>query len=133
MARLFWPGPSYPCPEWVWMRANLHRLRGLRQNFLSLSTPSCKLEKPYSLTLRSAMLRTLQPFQRISRNVIRIRGKISENSLRKLVRAMSSDAQPITALPAAKQIIEHDGIRYTTIKEGLAHILIPEASVEQNA
>ena len=51
------------------------------------------------------------------------------------LRAMSpeSDAQPITALPAAKQIISHQGIRYTTIKEGLAHILIPEASVEQNS
>jgi tRNA (guanine26-N2/guanine27-N2)-dimethyltransferase len=46
---------------------------------------------------------------------------------------MATDAQPITALPAAKQIISHEGVRYTTIKEGLAHILIPEASVEQNA
>ncbi|KAK0643243.1 N2,N2-dimethylguanosine tRNA methyltransferase [Cercophora newfieldiana] len=46
---------------------------------------------------------------------------------------MASDALPITAPPAAKQIIEHGGKRYLTIKEGLAHILIPEATVEQNS
>jgi len=46
---------------------------------------------------------------------------------------MASDAQPISATPAVKQIIEHNGVRYTTIKEGLAHILVPEATVEENA
>lgn len=50
-----------------------------------------------------------------------------------LRRTMATEAQPITATPAAKQIIEHNGVRYTTIKEGLAHILVPEATVEENA
>lgn len=34
-------------------------------------------------------------------------------------------ASPITAAPAAGQRIEHDGKEYTTVKEGLAYILIP--------
>lgn len=42
-------------------------------------------------------------------------------------------AQPITATPAPGQIISHLGVRYTTVKEGLAHILVPEATVEANA
>jgi len=46
---------------------------------------------------------------------------------------MASEAQPITASPAAKQIILHDGVRYTTVKEGLAYILVPESSIEANA
>ncbi|KAK5660564.1 hypothetical protein OQA88_13117 [Cercophora sp. LCS_1] len=46
---------------------------------------------------------------------------------------MASDAKPISATPAPKQIVEHDGVRYTTIKEGLAHILVPEQTVEENA
>lgn len=37
-----------------------------------------------------------------------------------------TDAQDISALPAPGQAIIHDGKRYTTIKEGLAHILVPE-------
>ncbi|KAK1752162.1 S-adenosyl-L-methionine-dependent methyltransferase [Echria macrotheca] len=48
------------------------------------------------------------------------------------VRTMASDAQPITATPAPNQIILHEGVRYTTIKEGLAHILVPEATVKEN-
>jgi len=46
---------------------------------------------------------------------------------------MASDAQPITATPAPSQIILHEGVRYTTIREGRAHILVPEATVEENA
>ena len=39
---------------------------------------------------------------------------------------MSTTALPdLTATPAADQHISHDGKEYTTIKEGLAHILIP--------
>ena len=42
---------------------------------------------------------------------------------------MSSTLPDITATPAADQHISHNGKEYTTIKEGLAHILIPaEAS-----
>ncbi|KAM7220986.1 RNA methyltransferase [Rhypophila decipiens] len=43
---------------------------------------------------------------------------------------MATDAQSITAPPADKQIILHDGVRYTTVKEGLAYILVPEPSEE---
>ncbi|KAK0627649.1 S-adenosyl-L-methionine-dependent methyltransferase [Immersiella caudata] len=77
------------------------------------------------------MLRSFLSLQHISRNVNR--KKINKNPLHIILRAMATEAQPITALPAAKQIISYEGIRYTTIKEGLAHILIPEASVEQNS
>ena len=37
----------------------------------------------------------------------------------------------ISAPPADKQIIVHEGKRYTTVKEGLAHILVPEPSEEE--
>ncbi|TVY81239.1 tRNA (guanine(26)-N(2))-dimethyltransferase [Lachnellula suecica] len=44
---------------------------------------------------------------------------------------MSSDALPdITATPAANQHLLHDGKEYTTIKEGLAHILIPASAAK---
>lgn len=38
---------------------------------------------------------------------------------------MASEAKEITARPAEKQIIEHGGKRYITVKEGLAYILVP--------
>ncbi len=41
------------------------------------------------------------------------------------IRTMASEAQPISAEPADKQIIVHNGKRYQTVKEGLAHILVP--------
>lgn len=44
---------------------------------------------------------------------------------------MATDAQSITAPPADKQVILHNGKRYTTVKEGLAHILVPEPSEEE--
>jgi tRNA (guanine26-N2/guanine27-N2)-dimethyltransferase len=46
-----------------------------------------------------------------------------------------STSLPITATPAAGQRIAHDGKEFTTIKEGLAHILIPAtaATVPQTA
>ena len=31
----------------------------------------------------------------------------------------------ITAAPVAKQLVEHEGKTYTTVKEGLAYILVP--------
>ncbi|KAL1845137.1 hypothetical protein VTK73DRAFT_1060 [Phialemonium thermophilum] len=44
---------------------------------------------------------------------------------------MASDAErDITAPPADKQVIVHDGKRYTTVKEGLAYILLPESAEE---
>lgn len=43
---------------------------------------------------------------------------------------MATDAQSISAPPADKQVILHNGVRYTTVKEGLAHILVPEPSEE---
>ncbi|KAH8900037.1 N2,N2-dimethylguanosine tRNA methyltransferase [Thozetella sp. PMI_491] len=46
---------------------------------------------------------------------------------------MTSDAKPISAPPADKQIIDHEGKRYTTVKEGLAHILVPVASQDSKA
>lgn len=45
-------------------------------------------------------------------------------------RAMASEAKDITAPPADKQVITHEGKRYVTVKEGLAHILVPEPSEE---
>ncbi|KAF2767609.1 N2,N2-dimethylguanosine tRNA methyltransferase [Teratosphaeria nubilosa] len=39
--------------------------------------------------------------------------------------AESEQAVPISAPPTAGQLVEHDGKRYTTIREGQAHILIP--------
>ncbi|KAK3353444.1 S-adenosyl-L-methionine-dependent methyltransferase [Lasiosphaeria hispida] len=44
---------------------------------------------------------------------------------------MASEAHSITASPASKQIIQHQGVRYTTVQEGLAYILVPEASSEE--
>jgi tRNA (guanine26-N2/guanine27-N2)-dimethyltransferase len=42
---------------------------------------------------------------------------------------MSSNALPnITATPAADQYIAHEGKEYTTIREGLAYILIPASA-----
>ncbi|KAL1864194.1 RNA methyltransferase tRNA(m5U54)methyltransferase [Diaporthe australafricana] len=41
---------------------------------------------------------------------------------------MASQAQGISASPAAGQIIDHGGKRYTTIQEGGAYILVPETS-----
>ena len=38
---------------------------------------------------------------------------------------MASEAQPVSAAPADKQVIVHNGKRYQTVKEGLAHILVP--------
>ncbi|KAK3400384.1 S-adenosyl-L-methionine-dependent methyltransferase [Sordaria brevicollis] len=46
------------------------------------------------------------------------------------LRTMASEAKDITAPPADKQIIAHEGKRYVTVKEGLAHILVPEPSEE---
>lgn len=34
-------------------------------------------------------------------------------------------AVPLSAPPAVDQLVEHDGTTYTTIREGLAYILIP--------
>ncbi|CCC06988.1 unnamed protein product [Sordaria macrospora k-hell] len=45
-------------------------------------------------------------------------------------RTMASEAKDITAPPAEKQVIVHEGKRYVTVKEGLAHILVPEPSEE---
>ncbi|KAK1836795.1 S-adenosyl-L-methionine-dependent methyltransferase [Podospora conica] len=78
----------------------------------------------------------------------RISGRnVSSHTCRTIARAFSNmspevemqtdvvqpPAQPITATPAPGQIISHLGVRYTTVKEGLAHILVPEATVEANA
>lgn len=43
-------------------------------------------------------------------------------------RTMASQARGIDASPAAGQIINHDGKRYTTIQEGGAYILVPETA-----
>ncbi|KAK3324674.1 S-adenosyl-L-methionine-dependent methyltransferase [Cercophora scortea] len=47
--------------------------------------------------------------------------------------ASTTEAQGISAPPAEKQIIVHDGKRYTTVREGLAYILVPEASEEEKS
>ena len=59
-------------------------------------------------------------------------GTCSARTLHKLPTMASADAtttntisSPITATPQAGQTISHDGKEYTTIKEGLAHILVP--------
>ncbi|RDL31453.1 Uncharacterized protein BP5553_09662 [Venustampulla echinocandica] len=43
---------------------------------------------------------------------------------------MSETLPDITAPPAADQHIIHDGVEYATIKEGLAHILIPASAAK---
>lgn len=45
-----------------------------------------------------------------------------------LIRTMASEAQSISAPPADRQLITHNGKRYTTVKEGLAYILTPETA-----
>jgi tRNA (guanine26-N2/guanine27-N2)-dimethyltransferase len=46
-------------------------------------------------------------------------------SLPRLNHTMATEPQSINAPPREHQVIEHNGQRYTTIKEGLAHILVP--------
>lgn len=41
-----------------------------------------------------------------------------------------AEAQPVTAAPAEGQWISHNGKEYTTVKEGLAHILVPKQALE---
>lgn len=45
-------------------------------------------------------------------------------------RAMASQARRIDDPPAAGQLVDHDGKRYTTIQEGGAYILVPETAKE---
>ncbi|KAL2279523.1 hypothetical protein FJTKL_13398 [Diaporthe vaccinii] len=45
-----------------------------------------------------------------------------------LSRAMASQARHIGDPPAAGQLVDHDGKRYTTIQEGGAYILVPETA-----
>ncbi|KAK3687319.1 S-adenosyl-L-methionine-dependent methyltransferase [Podospora appendiculata] len=47
--------------------------------------------------------------------------------------AATTEAQSISAPPSEKQIIVHDGKRYTTVREGLAYILVPEASEDEKS
>lgn len=42
------------------------------------------------------------------------------------VQMTDAGAQTIDATPQAGQHISHEGKNYTTIKEGLAHILVPQ-------
>ena len=44
------------------------------------------------------------------------------------VRTMATEGQPLAAAPAAGQTIVHNDQRYTTVKEGLAYILVPESA-----
>ncbi|KAK3319340.1 S-adenosyl-L-methionine-dependent methyltransferase [Apodospora peruviana] len=44
---------------------------------------------------------------------------------------METEAKPPTVPPAEKQLIEIGGKRFTTVKEGLAYILVPEPSEEE--
>ncbi|KAK3936281.1 S-adenosyl-L-methionine-dependent methyltransferase [Diplogelasinospora grovesii] len=44
---------------------------------------------------------------------------------------MASEAQSISAPPAHRQTVLHDGKRYTTVQEGLAYILVPESTDEE--
>lgn len=47
--------------------------------------------------------------------------------------ASEEQAVPITVAPKAKQLVEHESKTYTTVREGLAYILIPpEAKTSQN-
>lgn len=43
-------------------------------------------------------------------------------------RTMTSEAKQISAPPAENQVIDHDGKRYTTVREGQAFILVPESA-----
>lgn len=42
----------------------------------------------------------------------------------------SSEAQPVSAAPAEGQWISHNGKEYTTVKEGLAYILVPKQALD---
>lgn len=43
---------------------------------------------------------------------------------------MSDTVHDLSATPAAGQRIKHDNVVYTTVKEGLAHILVPESTTK---
>lgn len=42
----------------------------------------------------------------------------------------AAEAQPISAAPAVKQFIAHNGKDYATVKEGLAYILVPKPALD---